>query len=131
MVQVQLGADETRMTAPGGHANQVAVRTQGGLGQFDHPRRVQVAQPRRAPVEHAFEMVVHQALVVPVERLELVEKPAQAGDGGGVEHALDQDEALFVQGFEWGIGGHGHVLQREGPTCRVNQVLPVHHSSFG
>lgn len=51
VVQVQVGADEARMAAPGGLADHVAVGAERGLGQFDHPRQVEVGQPQWRAVE--------------------------------------------------------------------------------
>ncbi|MDT4869152.1 hypothetical protein FQZ97_1041680 [compost metagenome] len=110
VVEVQFGADETGMVAPGGLADHMAILAQGGFGQFDHARQVEVGQPFRAAVEHAFEVVVHQAPVVPVDGLQLVDELAQGGYARCVEHLGEQGVALFVQGLEVGGGGHGDVL---------------------
>ena len=53
VVGMQLAADKARAAAPGGLADDMAVRPECRLGQFDHPGQIEKAQPERRAIEHA------------------------------------------------------------------------------
>ncbi|MNV94981.1 hypothetical protein D3C71_1898280 [compost metagenome] len=93
---MRLQADEPRMAAPGGLADDVAIAAKGGFGQFNDPGQVQVRQPQGVTVEHTF-VLVEQAAVIPVQRLELVDGRVQGCGARRVEHAWQQYEAIPVQ----------------------------------
>ncbi|MNZ90030.1 hypothetical protein D3C78_1089790 [compost metagenome] len=97
VIHMQFGADKARMAAPGGLADDVAVFSQGRLGQFDDPAQIEKRQPQRVAVEHALVMI-EQAAVVPVLRIKAINCSAQRDDLGNVQHAAQQYETLSVQG---------------------------------
>ncbi len=108
---MQLAADKARAAAPGGLADDMAVRPECRLGQFDHPGQIKKAQPERRAIEDALVVVVDQALVIPVDGFEAIDGFAQRRDARGIEYGRQQHEALLMQGGELlpkGDGvGHG------------------------
>ncbi|MCY1425349.1 hypothetical protein D9M71_411360 [compost metagenome] len=96
VIQVRFQADEPWVAAPGGLADDMAITAKGGFGQLDDPGQVQVRQPQRVAIEHAF-VVVEQAAVVPVLGLEPVDGAAQGRHPSAVEYTGQQHEAVSVQ----------------------------------
>ena len=78
----------------------MAVRPECRLDQFDHPRQIKKAQPERRAIEDALVVVVHQALVIPVDGFEAIDGFAQRRDARGIEYGRQQHEALLMQGGE-------------------------------
>jgi hypothetical protein len=99
IVEMQLGTDETGVATPDGLADHMAVGAERRLRQFDHTWQVQIGQPQRVAVEHAF-VVIDQAGVVPVLRLQCVDGGAQFGNLAAIQHTSQQREALLVQGLQ-------------------------------
>ena len=100
VVGMQLAADKARAAAPGGLADDMAVRPECRLGQFDHPGQIEKTQPERRAIEHALVVVVDQALVVPVDGFEPVDGFAQFRDRWRIDHRGQQHEAMLVHGGE-------------------------------
>ncbi|MCY1359889.1 hypothetical protein D9M69_464900 [compost metagenome] len=116
---MQLGADEAGVAAPGGLADHVAVAAEGRFGQLDDAGQVEVGQPQRVAVEHAF-VVVEQPLVVPVDGAQCVDRLAKFGDLALIEHARQQHEAFLVQCLQAGGEGVRHGgPRREGLAFSV------------
>jgi hypothetical protein len=116
---MQLGADEAGVTTPGGLADHMAVGAERRLRQFDHSLQVQVGQPQRVAVEHAFVMI-DQAGVVPVLRLQSVDGGTQLGDLRLVQHLRQQGEPLLVHGLQVPCGG---LVHGRAPTAKLRFML--------
>ncbi|MOA19688.1 hypothetical protein D3C78_1400910 [compost metagenome] len=102
----------------------MAIGAEGRLGQLDDPVDVEKRQPQRIAVEHALVMVA-QAAVVPVLGLEAVDRRAQGGDPGSIQHSRQQDETVAVQCLQTAGGqgcqefAGGHVVPPSNAnTCR-------------